>query len=256
MGFFNLKFKRVDNEPRLTCVDHWEELQGEINLFLSEDEPVNAWIKKNFNFSGINNCFEVGCYPGKFLMIFADKKIEINGIDYIPQTKKLKEVLLNNSINVGEIFCADFLETKIDRKFDCVYSLGFIEHFENWEVVLDKHINLVNTGGYLMIECPNYRGMYQRIPKFLFDRRNLLRHNLSSMKLDKWCEILLRNHFEIIYSDYFGGYLLWFIKQSNNSFFLIFRGLIVKILVALVKLKKKENDKSFSSYMGIIAKKK
>ena len=40
------------------------------------------FFEQNINFDKIDNVFEIGCCPGRFLKFFHSKKIEINGIDY------------------------------------------------------------------------------------------------------------------------------------------------------------------------------
>lgn len=243
---------------RLAEIEYWANIQGDIDLHLPENSPVRIWLNNNFDFSNINNCFEIGCYPGRYLNIFAEKGIEVNGIDYLPHTKQLKQVFSSKSLKVGEIFCEDFLSTSIERKFDCVCSFGFIEHFSNWEEVLLKHDDFLKDQGYLIIEVPNFKGFFQRFIRILFDYKNYNRHNVSSMNLEKWKKLLLQENYEILDSQYFGGYLLWFENPNQNRTYLFLRNRTIKILSRIKNLifKGEKESKHFSAALGIIAFKK
>ena len=159
---------------------------------------------------------------------------------------------------MGDFYYEDFLKFNSDRKFDCVFSVGFIEHFENWEEVFIMHLDLVNPDGSIIIEVPNFRGWFQFIPRFLFDRENLNRHNLKTMDLKKWKIILESKGFEITFSNYIGGYQLWFEGKINNRILKKIKKKSIDFLSSFqrVLFKKRHEHYSFSAAMGIIAKKR
>ena len=66
------------------------------------------------------------------------------------------------------------------------------------ELEFQKHIDLVDEKGFIIIETPNFNGFMQRIPRKFFDRENYLRHNIYSMNLKKWEKLLRDNNFEIM----------------------------------------------------------
>ena len=43
---------------------------------------------------------------------------------------------------------------------DIVYSLSFVEHFEEFNIVVKKHNELSKTGGILLFGMPNLGGIY------------------------------------------------------------------------------------------------
>lgn len=242
----------------LTNVKYWENAQGMPNIKLDNGNLIEKWLNKEFDFTQIGNCIEIGCYPGRYLSIFAEKGIEINGLDYIEDVNQLPNIFRSNGYKVGDFFYYDFLKFNSDRKFDCVFSLGFIEHFENWEEVFIRHLDLVKPDGSIIIEVPNFRGWFQFIPRFLFDRENLNRHNLKAMDLKKWKRILESKGFEITFSGYLGGYLLWFEGKINSRIIKKIKNKSIKYLSNLQKslFKKTPEHHSFSAAIGIIAKKR
>jgi hypothetical protein len=92
----------------------------------------------------------------------------------------------------------------------------------------------------------------------LFDYENYKRHNLRSMKLNEWNDVLIANDFEIIYSGYFGGYKLWFEEDKNCRFCLLAKKYMIRglRLIKNILFQSKEEHSSFSCAIGIIAKRK
>lgn len=96
-------------------------------------------------------CLEVGAFPGRYMHYLRrvyDMRVE--GIDLMesPRSDANGERL--------QIRQADFLKLEEDRRFDVVCSFGFVEHFQNFEDVLRRHLTLVKPGGLLLVTVPNY----------------------------------------------------------------------------------------------------
>lgn len=241
----------------LATLDYWIDAQGKLDVSLKENNIIENWINNYLINTEIKTSIEIGCYPGKFLTILGKKGIEVNGIDFIPDVVKLERIFKEIGYNVGEFINADFTKFKTTKTYDCVMSFGFIEHFINWEEIMIMHLDLVSENGYIIIEVPNFRGIFQKLPRFIFDFKNYRRHNIDSMNIEKWNVILKNNGFEIISSTYFGGYTLWFENQTRNQTLIKIRNVFISILK---KIKKKihpnsQEHESFSCVMGIIAKK-
>lgn len=240
----------------LATLDYWTKAQGGLNLELNKNNIIEKWINDNLKDDNIKTSIEIGCYPGKFLTILGKRGVEVNGIDFIPAVLCLPDVFRNEGYKVGEFINTDFTKFKTNKSYDCVMSFGFIEHFINWEDIVHLHLDLVAENGYVIIEVPNFKGFFQRAPRFLFDYKNYKRHNIKSMNLKKWDEIMKGRGFEIISSEYFGGYDLWFEEPIKNR-------LVLKLKIYCLKILKKiknllypniENHKNFSCVMGVIAK--
>jgi L-malate glycosyltransferase len=244
---------KSSNNPYLTSAEYWEECYPETDIDLPVDNDIRKWLESNLSFNEFNECFEIGCFPGRYLTIFAKNGIQVNGLDIHKYTISLKEIFINKGYKTGDFIRADFLKYKPVRRFKCVYSFGFIEHFQNWEEVLQKHIDLTDKDGIIIIEVPNFRGIFQRIPRFLFDKENFFKHNLNSMVLKKWLSICRRNNIEIIYNGYFGGFNLWYEKQYKSRIINYLKYYTYKFLYHLLRILFKSKDsRHFSSYIGLI----
>lgn len=242
----------------LTTLDYWINAQGKLDITLNDNNIIENWINNYLINTKIKTSFEIGCYPGKFLTILGKKGIEVNGIDFISDVVKLEGIFKEKGYNVGEFINTDFTKFKSLKTYDCVMSFGFIEHFLNWEEIMIKQLDLVSENGYVIIEVPNFRGVFQKLPRLIFDYKNYMRHNIDSMDIEKWNIILKNNGFEIISSEYFGGYDLWFENQIKNHTLIKIRNGFINILK---KIRNKthpnyQEHSSFSCVMGIIAKRK
>jgi len=156
------------------------------------------------------NCFEVGCYPGSFL-VYLGKHFDfvVNGIDATPYVlDRLPQYLVKNGVKVGKLYHGNFLTFETREVYDVVCSFGFIEHFINFEQIIEKHIRLVKPGGILILSCPNFRRM-QYVFHRLLDPVNLQRHVLKVMNLRRWRKVLEGNGMRVIYSGYYRTADFW-----------------------------------------------
>jgi 2-polyprenyl-3-methyl-5-hydroxy-6-metoxy-1,4-benzoquinol methylase len=132
---------------------------------------------------------EIGCAPGKLLAWVAARcQAEVSGLDYSPRGLAAAERLFA-ALNLSADFrCEDLRTTTFpDASFDVVFSVGVIEHFEDPQDVVARHLRLVKPGGVALMTVPNYRGMYGTIQRY-FDAASLDYHNLTIMT----CEALER----------------------------------------------------------------
>ena len=109
-------------KTKLTEQNYWVNTQGNVNLNLQDNNPIKLWIENNFNFSEIKNCIEIGCFPGRYLTIFGNQGIEVNGLDFIPEVELLKSVFENSNYLVGDFIKADFTNYNPIEKYDGVVS--------------------------------------------------------------------------------------------------------------------------------------
>lgn len=163
------------------------------------------------------SCFEIGCFPGTYL-IYLKKRYdcEVAGIDFTDEFEKMIALFERQSIPVNSIYHADFLEFKSDRQYDFVYSLGFIEHFANFEEVIFRHTLLLRKGGILFLETPNYRGLLQRMLHLIFDRQDMHNHYLPAMNYRKWEFVLAKNNMKPLEQRYYHTFDFWTGKQQQH----------------------------------------
>lgn len=173
---------------------------------------------------------EIGCYPGSKL-IFLKKKfgysiygVEINK-QFVKETKaNLKRFNIKGKIIHSDFFSRSFLK-KNRLKFNILLDYGFIEHFENFEKIINNYSSLLKKKGYLIIIIPNFSGLY----KFFVSKKLLKAHNLKIMNKD-FFEKEISRRFNKLFCNYVGGVYTDSSKESNVNLILNNRG-ISKILV-------------------------
>jgi 2-polyprenyl-3-methyl-5-hydroxy-6-metoxy-1,4-benzoquinol methylase len=207
--------------------------------------------------NGYTNCIEIGAYPCGYLGIFGELGYELNGIDMTDKIEsiELKKWIIENKWNYNIFKKINFLNFDTKDKYNIVYSIGFIEHFENWNEILLKHTELLKKDGYLLIVTPNFSGILQKAIHYYFDKENYKRHIIESMNPKKWTEILGKNY-QVIFMGYFGGFFFWVDKQKGNIFKKIITMCIRILGIVLTKLSIPiPNSKIYSPFCGLIVKK-
>jgi len=179
-------------------------------------QPVRRWLEQYVPRTVDGTCFEVGCHPGRFLAVMGMLGYELNGVDMTPEVENISGWLERDGYRVGSIAQGDFFEYDPGRQYDVVMSLGFIEHFTDWERVLERHIPLVAPGGRLVIEVPNMAGSVQNWFHRTFDRESYDRHHIPAMNPGAWIEILRGHDFDIEFEGPFGHLYLWVEPQQRS----------------------------------------
>lgn len=156
------------------------------------------------------SCFEVGCYPGTFLIYLGQRfGYSVGGIDTAPQTiSSFPGHIASHDVRVGEFHQEDFFTFQAPRTYDVVCSFGFIEHFTDYLDVLDRHVRLLSPGGTLVISCPNFRYLQYCLHRWL-DPVNLSRHVLAAMDPVAWRGRLQSLGMEVLHAGYHGTAGFW-----------------------------------------------
>jgi SAM-dependent methyltransferase len=161
--------------------------------------------------------------------------------------------LKSKGYRVGKCERGDFFATDESRKFDVVYSNGFIEHFTKWEDVLLKHARLVKPGGLLMVSVPNFVGGFQSWFHQTLDHENYERHFTPSMNPEKWIQVL-GDSFEVVSCEYFSEFGFWIGEQKRTLVQKLAFWTLRAMLPVLRLLPK--NKKLYSPYCGLVARKR
>lgn len=95
---------------------------------------------------------------------------KVYGIENSPNGFLLgSQFLKMNKIN-GTLIFGDVFDDKIlkdyKESFDVVFSMGFIEHFENPREVIERHLLFLKRGGYLVVGVPNMTGVNYWLQRF------------------------------------------------------------------------------------------
>ena len=216
---------------------------------------VAKWLDQKIP-EGDGSVFEVGCYPGGYLARVGSKGYEVSGIDLTPRVDpEMRDWLIQSDVKVGEIVKGDFFKDLPAKKYDYVYSLGFIEHFTNWKEVLLKHTELVKDGGKLLVSVPNYQGWIQYWAHKLLDRPSFEMHYLPSMDPFVWKAILEERGFEVEECGYYGHYDFWVGPQKKPLLIrLVYYGF--RMLTPILRFFLRGPSAAYSPYCVISAQKR
>lgn len=239
--------------------DYWESINA-TTLFEKPDEqhPIRQLLIKHIPFTTSGQAIEIGCYPGTFLTVCGDLGYTLHGIDTYHDVHSLDATLKQAGYKTGGFYQIPFEKMHITPTYNLVTSFGFLEHFDPFEPILEKHIQLMLPEGYIAIGAPNFGKGLQLLFHYLFDTPNLKRHYIRSMDLKAWTQYLKSQGLNIQFADYCGGFQFW----MNNDQHPIqhFLGLqcirLLKIINKLFKGKLDQlNHPWLSCYFLIIAKK-
>jgi SAM-dependent methyltransferase len=184
-------------EGRLTDEAYWDEYwQRHVAALPMEIErrhdtlQVNAILdvlEAHFPQSPALSALEIGGAPGQYLAYlhrrFGYRCAIVDLAAYGCVVTRRNFELLGIPVDVFE---RDVLDPRLDiGRFDVVYSLGLIEHFDELEPIVAAHARLVRPGGTLVLGVPNMRGVNALFMKRLCPGR-LAAHNTGSMHPENW----------------------------------------------------------------------
>lgn len=246
---------------KLTDFTFWENywLNKKDLLFeIPANYPLLNEIRKVIQHHNIQNLIEIGGFPG-YYSVWASSKFNISStlLDFyiIPSlTEKLKDI--NQCKKDIQLVQKDLFSAgnELFNSYDLCISNGLIEHFEDTQDIINRHINYLKPGGTLFISLPNFTGLNGWFQK-KFDPENYEKHYIRCMDpkfLKQTCiEIGLTN----IQVNYSGKFMLWLENEDlQPQWVKIFKFLIwlpLKIFFKIVPIE----TKWFSPYLYIIAKK-
>jgi SAM-dependent methyltransferase len=210
---------------------YWEETQLPVevrrhqSLYIDEILAVfDRWLARDESRSAL----EIGGAPGGYLAYLNRRfGFKISILDFSPRgcdlaRRNLELLNLDGVVHEGNLFDAyDHLP-----KYDIVYSLGLIEHFENLTPVVRAHARYLKPGGILIIGCPNFRGVNNLIARRLSP--SILRDvELRAMDFGEWT-FETELGVERLFAGYVGGFepsMFWRCESSRVSDRLLWRTL-------------------------------
>ncbi|HEX4487998.1 MAG TPA: methyltransferase domain-containing protein [Terriglobales bacterium] len=156
-----------------------------------EQHPVFAKYLSKTN----GDAIEIGCVPGNFMVyLHHEFGYRVDGLDYCGNMDYVRRNLQHNNIHDSNLFNADLFNFVSGKKYDLVFSGGFVEHFDNYELVVQKHADLAKNGGYVVIFFPNLTHIHKllcgwfapevlRIHRFALMNKQTLRDTLEKAGL-------------------------------------------------------------------------
>jgi 2-polyprenyl-3-methyl-5-hydroxy-6-metoxy-1,4-benzoquinol methylase len=218
-------------------------------------------FEKSSKVSHLKTVLEVGCSPANYL-VNLNKKFELEpyGMDYSDTgvIKSKQNFKLNNlnpeNIIEADLFDKDFI-THHESKYDIVYSIGFIEHFDDPSEAIANHFKLVKYEGLVIITIPNKR----YINSLFSSKKNLGMHNLSIMSIPKLKELF--KDYDVLDIKYSGGlfnigqfhYDNWLLEKIRFMFFLGQRLTLDPLFILLNRLGINLSNKYSSPQIIVVA---
>ena len=146
--------------------EYWDHLWSERKPVLYEGPAVEGhpllkqFLPKDPSFKFL----EIGCVPGNWMVYFhKEYGYQVSGIDYSDTIAIAQRTCDINKVP-AVIWHEDVFSAQLPNPFDVVFSAGFVEHFNDWQKVVDLHLHWLKSGGYLVMSVPNIRGIH----KFFF----------------------------------------------------------------------------------------
>lgn len=194
--------------------------------YIAEDIKTNT--RKTF--------IEIGGFPGIMSIYFLKKyQCETTLLDFYIDKQMVNKMETLNQVEENSVECieSDFFEFQSLRKYDLVFSHGFIEHFDDTADVIKRHVQLLEPDGNLLIVLPNFRGLNGWIQK-VFDKENFEAHNLNSMIIDDLKCIMSGFNLSNVKIEYTAKPIVW-LEPKPTKWNKITR-VVVKTLSWFIKL--------------------
>ncbi len=161
---------------------------------------------------------ELGCSPGHVsALLFRRLSFQPTGIDYSPQAHLYIESMRNIAGTDATLHQCDIFDFFPPVPYDVVMSFGLIEHFNNPDEILDQHLRLCRKGGLIVVSIPHFRNL-QWLYHHIFDRTDLLKHNIEMMHTDTFRLFAERYNLEVLFLDHVGGLYFWNVDETGSRF--------------------------------------
>lgn len=183
-----------------------------------------------------STAIEIGGFPGSMSIFFCKNYgFDVSLLDFYIDENIINNLEKHNGLSPNTIHCIehDFFNYHSDLKYNLVYSIGFIEHFEDTKDVIYRHIDLLADNGEILIILPNLLGLNGWVQKH-FDRHNFDAHNLKSMDMAFLNKIMSQLPVRNVFIDYIGKPMVWL--EPNASRNSRTKRYFVKALSYLIKL--------------------
>ena len=221
---------------------------------------IEKFIPKNSSF----RILEIGCAPGDNLLIA--RKImgyQPYGVEYTDEgCEATRENFLNHGLNSDNIINVDLFSesflNEYENKFDIVMSFGFVEHFQEPEEVIERHLKFIKPGGYLVLNIPRFVGINYYLARF-FCASALKNHNLEVMEKPKFAGLFGHKGLCPLYCDYYGSFYFGLVYATSKPKQLILTLLkswqvILNILFYFISARNEINHPWLSPYLLYIGK--
>ncbi len=205
-----------DKTDNITDQSHWETYWKNYRF----DEIPRKVVFEKFISKLVQgeNFIEIGGFPGIFAAYFHNLGIgEVSILDFHMDESVVRGLEKQYGLPENTIRCirADFTNFRTEKKYDIVFSSGFVEHFQDTRDVISRHVDLLSDKGQLLILLPNFLGLNGKLQQ-RFDKENLNAHNLKSMEISHLRKIMSSFDLRDVSVDYIGKPMLWLEPKPQN----------------------------------------
>jgi SAM-dependent methyltransferase len=128
------------------------------------NQRILGLFRRHGNLGRESRVLEIGCGESKWLPYIAREfGCKVAGLDIEPFAAELAGANLLGAGVKGEIFCRDAFDLKengnLKGKFDLVYSMGVMEHFDDAAERLAMLACYLRPGGRILTTVPNLQGV-------------------------------------------------------------------------------------------------
>ena len=177
---------------------YWNNVWASTTGALAYEGPVFEQhpVLRRFLTGTGGEAIEVGCVPGTWLL-YVNKEYgyRVSGVDYSEHLPAVAATLRHNGIEDFELFHDDLFRFEPGKRYDLVFSSGFVEHFDDHELVVRRHADLAKPGGLVVIMVPNLTHLHRwlcgwfhpeilRVHRFPLMRQAVLRASLERAGLE------------------------------------------------------------------------
>ncbi len=209
----------MQTDNNITDEAHWDEYWKNYRFDKIPREVI--FEKYMIKLTRGSSFIEIGGFPGIFAAYFYKRGIrDVSILDFHMNESIVRKLEKQSGLPKNTIHCiqADFFIFESEKKYDIVFSSGFIEHFQDTADVIRRHVNLMSKNGQLLILIPNFLGLNGKI-QARYDKENLDSHNLKSMEINYLKEIMKPYGFYEFSVEYIGKPMVWLEpKPENNNY--------------------------------------
>jgi 2-polyprenyl-3-methyl-5-hydroxy-6-metoxy-1,4-benzoquinol methylase len=212
----------MEKTIKLTKNELWDDVWAAHALpqvFKSDSNPyyvdrLDTFFHQHMPKSGKLEFLELGCAPGRWLHYFhTEFGYHVSGFESSPvgiEITKRNLALLGVNANIYPI---DVLQGVPEKKYDIVFSLGLVEHFDPPQEIIERHLALAKAGGYVVIGVPNIKKAFYGPLQWLVNKDNLKGYiHVSGEDLMGF----LKSKIELVYCGYTGVQCLYLLNIPSS----------------------------------------
>ena len=134
------------------------------SFFLEEVDYLPAAVEIEKYCSKKGRLLEIGCWKGDLLVFMRQRGWDVQGVE-------VSEFAHQYAVNQNKVpvFLGHLEDYPADKKFDVICLYQAFEHLYNPVYILQRCYELLNKGGILLIEVPNYNAVDIRFSRALKD---------------------------------------------------------------------------------------